>query len=123
MTTQQQIFDDVQTRGYIGDNVWLALHQQGLKITEEAMELMLELPDLSPSDAEAVRALNMRVRQLFDNPQPLLITNIHTAVSKLTAELADVAVVAFVMAELLGVDLLTIAKEKAEKDKARGRRA
>jgi len=37
--------------------------------------------------------------------------------------LADVAVVAFVMAELLGVDLQAVAVEKAERDVKRGKRA
>ena len=120
MTAQKQIFDAVQARGYIVNITAYDLHQQVLKLVEEVGELAEGLPDLAIRDLEAVRELNVRVRHLFDTNQPRLNGQVNTAV--LIAELADVAVVAFVMAELLGVDLQAVAVEKAERDVKRGKR-
>jgi len=121
MTAQQAIYNAVKERGYVTNITAYDLHQQVLKLLEEGGELAAGLPDLAIRDFEAIQELNVRVRHLFDTNQPRLNGQVNTAV--LIAELADVAVVAFVMAELLGVDLQAVAVEKAERDVKRGKRA
>jgi len=121
MTAQKQIFDAVQARGYIVNITAYDLHQQVLKLLEEGAGLAAGLGDLSANDSDAIRMLGFRARHAFDTNQPRLNGQVNTAV--LIAELADVAVVVFVMAELLGVDLQAVAVEKAERDVARGKRA
>jgi len=122
MTVQQKIFEMVQARGYIDEVVWFALYQQTLKMLEEATELAFGLQGLRPRDADAIYSLHQRARKMFDESQTSVVPkDVDTAV--LIAELADVAVVAFVMAELLGVDLQAVAVEKAERDVKRGKRA
>ena len=120
MTAQKQIFDAVQARGYIVNITAYDLHQQVLKLLEEAGELAEGLPDLAIRDLEAVRELNVRVRHLFDTNQPRLVSNIDT--ETIISEVPDVVIPLFVLCQILGVDLQAVAVEKAERDVVRGKR-
>jgi len=118
MTTQKQIFDAVQARGYVTGNTPFDVSQQVLKTLEEALELSLCLPDLPANDVNAIRSLLVRVQYLFDNAQPRLVSNIDTAA--IIAEVPDVVIPAVVLCQILGVDLEALMLEKSAKDVERG---
>ena len=129
MNAQERVYACVEMRGYLDPAKWTKdqlIVRQIVKLIEELGEAA-QLVEVTPSQRpllsftngvlermqkvgrEAKRSFD---EQLFDGPNILP--------DSLRAEITDIQVVLFTVAELLGFDVVEAAQEKAAADVARG---
>lgn len=126
MTIQQQVFQAVRDRGYL-DN-WTteqAIARQVCKLQEELSELSGEVTGANLSTTLVIAAAGEVARADFDDEDSwrAFSPGAYTYTPRAAAELYDLQVVVFVLAELLGVDVQAGALAKAQADVERGKRA
>lgn len=125
MSIQQEVYAAVKDRGYmVGWTREQLIARQVCKLQEELAELAAEINGLDPETAFQIQEAGRQARIDFDG-----IDGWHDAAPNsfgytraAAAELADLVVVALVMAEAMGVDVLAGALEKARADVGRGTR-
>lgn len=125
MTIQQDVCAAVRDRGYLaGWTTEQAIARQVCKLQEELAELACEVNGLDPETAGDIQQAGRQARIDFDG-----VDGWHDAAAnsfgysrRAAAELYDLQVVVFVLAELLGVDVQAGALDKARADVERGKR-
>jgi NTP pyrophosphatase (non-canonical NTP hydrolase) len=127
MTIQQQVFQAVRDRGYLDD--WTteqATARQVCKLQEELAELASEVDGMDEPTRQNIRKAGAQARADFDDEDawrsPIVDGWKFGYTDRAAAELYDLQVVVFVLAELLGVDVQAGALDKARADVERGKR-
>lgn len=131
MKAQQYVHGKVKERGYLeGWTDAQAALLQIAKMEEEAAELAFTLAVIdgpTPSYLSSIHATGYACRQAFDSPRQFRCDKVHN-LEEAKAELADVQVVVFVLAEILkqmtgdDFDVVAAAEAKVRKDVGRGTR-
>lgn len=125
MTIQQDVYQAVRERGYVdGWTPEQFVARQVCKLQEELSELAGEVRGTSMSTHLAMAAAGEVARVDFDDEDGWrdFSDGMFGYTPRAAAELADLVVVALVMAEALGVDVLQAALGKARADVGRGTR-
>jgi len=125
-TAQREVFESVKDRGYLDD--WTteqAVARQVCKLQEELAELTGEVNGQDQATTTIIQQAGAVARADFDaeyawRDPPSDFPFSYTP--RAAAELYDMQVVVFVLAELLGVDVVAGAQAKARADVTRGKR-
>jgi NTP pyrophosphatase (non-canonical NTP hydrolase) len=122
MNEQEEVFKAVAARGYLDEKKWSTdqlIVRQVVKLIEEIGELSHKV-ETGHADKWAllyVELIGKYAKEVFDNG-PFKNPSYDKAIMK--SELADIQVVVFVLATLLGIDSGEEARIKATKDVPRG---
>lgn len=112
---QQRVYRSVEERGYVyGWTRDQLIARQVQKLTEELYELA---ENISVTRIDLLAKAAAEAKSDFDGKR---IPDLRANDEGLAKELADIQVVVFMIAEALGVDVVTLAVQKATKDIARG---
>ena len=119
MSVQRQVCDAVKARGYWNLPNRSFAARQLAKLVEEVAELADALAISSPPTwLRALRVAGKLARQAFDSQTLWMDADIDAESAK--AEIADVQVVLFCLAETLGLDVAQEALRKSKADVKRG---
>ena len=119
--TQYDVFAAVRERGYL--NGWTteqAAARQIAKLVEELAELAsgVEVPLAEDGWLIHLRRAGELARKAFDDPQRWQAVTVHPFT--VSDELPDIMVPVLVLAQIMGLDVIEAARQKAIADVARG---
>jgi NTP pyrophosphatase (non-canonical NTP hydrolase) len=121
---QERIYKAIEARGYVGD--WTRDELIGrhlLKLIEEMGETAATIAVPGADIFWPWKKLSLaaeRSRVLFDHGDKRTWEGIEIDMDALKREMADCAVVLFSLAQVVGIDLVAVAMEKATADVSRG---